>query len=347
MIEGVILMALLASDTSGASVPETHRAAAVAAGANVYWQRNSITGSVYNQERRPIQNLRVELLDEVDGLLKSAYTDSGGRFFFVGLSAGTFQVRVLSGGSDYEGRTERVLIQGGILRGRGGQSEQVDIVLPYKKGRGPTTGTATNSAPGSIFVQEVPNPAREAYERAAREMEEGRLNDEALASLQRAVALFPEYYAALDLLGQEYIRRANYDAAQTVLAKAVAVNPRGFTSWYSLGYAQYKLRLLPSAAESLSRSASLNAKSLNTQLVLGTVQRLQKQWAAAETHLTRAKSLSKKPPAEVYWQLALLYNQTGRNALAADELDLFLKAQPDSRDAEKIRKLSADLRRKP
>ena len=346
MIEGVILMALLASDTPGARVPESRHAAAAAAGANVYWQRNSIIGSVYNQERRPIQNLRVELLDEVDGLLKSAYTDSAGKFFFSGLSSGTFQVRVLSSGTDYEGRTERVLIQGSILRGRGGQSEQVDIVLPYKKGRGPTAATATNSAPGSVFVQEVPNPAREAYERAVRDMEGDRLNDEALASLQRAVALFPEYYAALDLLGHEYIRRQSYDAAQAVLAKAVVVNPRGFRSWYSLGYAQYKLRLLPSAVESLTRSASLNARSVNTQLVLGTVQRLLKQWAAAEEHLTRAKTLSKKPPPEVHWQLALLYNQTGRNAQAADELDLFLKAQPDSRDAEKIRKLSADLRRK-
>lgn len=162
----------------------------------------------------------------------------------------------------------------------------------------------------------------------------------------RAIDLFPNYYAALDLLGQQYVLRENYAPAQVVLTKAVAVNPRSSSTWYTLGYAQYRLRLLPDAADSLTKATSLNNESLNTHLVLGTVLRMQKQWVPAETHLKQAKSLSKPSRAEIYWQLALLYNQTGRSAEAAAELESFLKAQPDSRDAEQIRKLIGELRKK-
>lgn len=347
MLESVVLMMILTADTPAtAPAPQSHLALAVTGNA-ITQQRNSIRGSVYTPERRPLENLRVELLDEVDGLVKATYTNGAGQFVFFGLSTGTFQVRVLTTGTDFDSRTERVTITGSIMGdGRGGaQSEQLDLYLRYKKGRGPKAATVA-AAPGTVYVQEVPGEARKAYEQAQKELEEGR-KDQALSSLQRAVDLFPTYFAALDLLGQEQVKRGNYEGAKTLLTRAVAVNRRSPSTWYALGYAQYKLRQFPDATESLNKSASYNPNSINTQLVLGTVQRRQNQWQAAETHLQRAKTLSKDNPVpEVHWQLALLYNQTNRAAAAADELELFLKAQPDTRDEVRIRKVIDDLRRK-
>jgi len=51
---------------------------------------------------------------------------------------------------------------------------------------------------------------------------------------------------------------------------------------------------------------------------------------------------SKLPDA--HWQLALLFNQLKRYKEAADELEMFLKVQPDARDAELIKKLIQRLR---
>lgn len=345
MIESVVLMMMLTAETPAAPATESHRAFAVTSNVTVQY-RNSIIGSVYTPTRRPLENLRVELLDEVDGLVKAVYTNSAGQFTFYGLSTGTFQVRVLTTGTDFESRTERVTITGSIMGGRGAQSEQIDLYLRYKKGRGPEA-TAVASTPGTVFVQEVPNEARKSYEQALKELGDDKLKDKALLSLQRAIDLFPTYFAALNQLGYEYVRRGNYEAAQPILTRAVAVNRRSPMTWYALGYAQYKLRQLPSATESLNKSVSYNPNSINTQLVLGTVQRRQHQWAAAETHLQKAKALSKNNPLpEIHWQLALLYNQTNRAAAAADELELFLKAQPNSRDEVRIRKVIGELRKK-
>ncbi|HEY0098995.1 MAG TPA: tetratricopeptide repeat protein [Pyrinomonadaceae bacterium] len=340
-------MLILTAETPAttAPAPRSHLAL-TATGSAAMQQRNTIRGSIYTPERRPLENLRVELLDEVDGLVKATYTNGAGQFVFFGLSTGTFHVRVLTTGTDFESRTERVTITGSVIGSPvgGSQSEQVDLYLRYKKGRG-AQATVT-AAPGTVYVQEVPAAARKVYEQALKELEDNK-RDQALLSLQRAVELFPTYFAALDLLGQEHVKRGNYEGAQPFLTRAVAVNRRSPSTWYALGYAQYKLRQFPAATEALNKSASYNPNSINTQLVLGTVQRRQQQWLAAETHLQRAKALSKTTPvAEVHWQLALLYNQTNRAAAAADELELFLKAQPDSRDEVRIRKVIGDLRRK-
>jgi regulator of sirC expression with transglutaminase-like and TPR domain len=64
----------------------------------------------------------------------------------------------------------------------------------------------------------------------------------------------------------------------------------------------------------------------------------------AETYLKQADKLAAQKSADTHWQLALLFNQLKRYKEAADELELFLKTQPDSRDAEQIKKLIKKLR---
>ncbi|HEY9402747.1 MAG TPA: tetratricopeptide repeat protein [Pyrinomonadaceae bacterium] len=344
MIESVVLMMLLTADAPPVSSAASPTAPAISGSMFVQGQ-SSISGTIVNQQRRPVENVRVELLDDVDGVLATTYTNGSGRYAFYRLSTGNFQVRVLTVGTDYETKTERVAITGSVLGGRGSQSEQLDIMLSLKKRRG--SATMSGGTPGTVFVQEVPQDARKAYDQALKDLDGDKSKEKALMNLQRAIELFPNYYAALDRLGQEFVKRGNYDQAQPLLTKALTINPRSASSWYALGYAQYKLRLLPAATESLTKSVSYNPDSISTYLVLGTAKRMQRQWGEAETHLTRAKSMSKESPiAEIHWQLAILYNQMSRFAAAADELELFLKAQPDSRDEVKIRRLIGELRKK-
>jgi tetratricopeptide (TPR) repeat protein len=66
----------------------------------------------------------------------------------------------------------------------------------------------------------------------------------------------------------------------------------------------------------------------------------------AEQSLKKANELFQGKSAEVHWQLARIYNEQKRYREAADELELFLKYQPDSRDAEKIKQVIKRLRQK-
>ena len=288
---------------------------------------NSISGYVSNDRRGPIPDLQVELLNDVDSVIQRTKTDSSGLFAFRRLSEGIFQVRVQTYGTDYVGgQTKRVQLE------RTRAFEQVDFVLATKKG-------ASTSSAGAIFVQEIPEQARKEFERAAPLLEKPEQRKEGIEALKRAIELFPGYFAALELLGTEYVKRQEYEPAIPVLTKAIEVNRRAYHSFYALSLAQYNLRQLPRAIESLRSAITLNQSSANANLFLGMVLRQTDKLDEAETYLKQADQLAASKSPEAHWQLALLYNQLKRNREAADHLELFLKIQPDAKDTELIKKL--------
>lgn len=296
-------------------------------------QANSISGYVSDAGRAPIPDLQVELLNEVDSVIQRTKTDSSGHFLFKRLSEGVFQVRVQTYGTSYVGgQIKRVQLE------RTRAFEQVDFVLVTKK---TSSMTAT---PGAIFTQEVPEPARKEYERGVALLRKPEQRKQGLESLKKSIELFPLYFDALELLGTEYIKEQEYELAIPVLTKAIEVNKRAYQSLHALSVAQYNLKQLPQAVESMRRAITLNQGSINANLWLGMLLRQTAKLDEAETYLKQADQLAAAKSPEVHWQLALLFNQLKRYKEAADELELFLKTQPDAKDAELIKKLIQRLR---
>jgi tetratricopeptide (TPR) repeat protein len=287
---------------------------------------NSIGGHV-SDGRNPIPNLQVELLNDAESVIQRTKTDSSGLFTFRRLSSGIFQVRIQTYGTSYLGQTKRVQLE------RTRAFEQVDFVLRTKQ-------TASISAtPGAVFVQEVPENARKEYDRAAELLQKDDRGKEGVDTLKRAIEIFPMYFAALELLGTEYVKRQEFELAIPLLTKAIEVNRRAYPSLYALSVAQYNLKQVPQAIESIRRAIVLNGGSVNANLWLGMLLRQTDKLDEAETYLKQADKLSESKSSEAHWQLALLFNQLKRFKEAADELELFLKVQPNSKDTELIKKL--------
>jgi tetratricopeptide (TPR) repeat protein len=291
-------------------------------------QLNSISGYVSDDRRTPIPDLQVELLNDVDSVIQRTKTDNSGLFAFRRLAEGVFQVRVQTYGTSYVGgQTKRVQLE------RTRAFEQVDFVLVMKP------SAATTATSGAVFVQEVPAQARKEYERGGALLQKTEQRKEGLEALKKAIDLFPSYFDALELLGTEYVKQQEYEPAISVLTKAVEVNRRSYQSLYALSVAQYNLKQLPPAVESMRRAITLNQGSANANLWLGMLLRQIGKLDEAETYLRQAdKSAASKSP-DAHWQLALLFNQLKRYKEAADELELFLKIQPDAKDTELIKKL--------
>src|SRR6185503_15016948 len=95
---------------------------------------------------------------------------------------------------------------------------------------------ASVSAPGVVFVQEVPATARLEYERA-RNYSKEQNTKQAIQSLQKAIDIFPNYFVALELLGTEYVKYGDYNKAVPVLLRAIQINPDAAKSLYALGVA--------------------------------------------------------------------------------------------------------------
>ncbi len=310
---------------------------------------NSISGRVIGIERRPLSDINVELLDEYSRTISRTRTNGSGFYSFSGMGQGRFAVRVLPYGTDYEEQENSVEIvnisrqsaSGGIQTG-GFASEQSDFSLRLKKGV-----PLQNVTP--LFAQDVPKEAKKLYEKALADLDAKR-EKEAQDNLRAALEIFPKYYAALERLGTEYISVGKphaYQAAEILLSMAVEVNPRAYTSWYGLAYARYSLANYPEALLAAQKAIDLNSRSAAAVFLSGALFRHTKKFADAEKQLLNAMELSKDAIPQVHWELALLYgNDLNRFADAAKELTLFLKAQPETRDLDNIKKLIAEFERK-
>ncbi|HKO97453.1 MAG TPA: tetratricopeptide repeat protein [Pyrinomonadaceae bacterium] len=329
-------MSLFLSVVLGLAYSWIGEAPRLEAGAFIQQNTNSISGHVSDDRRAPVKDLRVELLNEVDTVLQTAKTDGSGLFIFRKLSDGTFQIRVRGEGTSYESEVKRVELT--RPHGLGAASEEVDIVLRLRR------TTSVTAKGGVVFVQEVPESARKEFQRASDLLQKSEKSQEARAALKKAIEIYPQYFEALETLGSEHVKQQEYELALPILTKATEINARAFPSWYALGVAQFNLKQMPAAVESFRRALLLNDKSINSHLFLGMTLRQTARLDEAETHLKQANLLAENKLPDVHWQLALLYNQLKRYGEAADELELFLKVQPDARDAQQIRKLIQKFR---
>ena len=73
---------------------------------------STVSGFVFDPQRRPVAQVPVELINDVNGVIQRMRTDGSGRFLFRGVSQGRFQVRVLPLGTNYEEQTQEIEIYG-------------------------------------------------------------------------------------------------------------------------------------------------------------------------------------------------------------------------------------------
>lgn len=297
---------------------------------------NKIEGRVYDPNRNPVSNIDVELSNDVGSFIGHTKTDSGGRFTFVGMSSGRFSIKVVAFQYNLAEQTQEVQIVN--LTRVSSDTAYIDFYLRYNK----SESAITPKSPDSIFVQEIPKEAKELYESGVKKF--SKEPDKAFAQIDGAIQIFPIYFDALSFLGKEYVNRKNYEKGYPYLLRAIDVNPRSSSSYYSLGYAFLQLNQIPAAVEAAKATVTINGSCVDCQLLYGTVLRVNRSYADAEKALLKAKSLTRKPIAEIHWQLALLYNKLKRNQEAADELETYLKIQPDSPDKKKIEDLIGKLR---
>src|SRR5215831_644548 len=297
---------------------------------------NRIDGQVYDPERRPVQNLYVELLSEVDSVIQRTKTNASGRFSFIGVPPGHLRVRVVTYGTNFAEQVQEIDI---VQTRNNNDRNYLDVYLRYETRR---RGRESDLPPGVIFAQDVPPNARATYLKGVADFE--RDQDKGLAEIEEAIKIFPNYFEALNWLGKEYVSRGNYEKAYPYLLKAIDVNQRSAPTYYSLGYAFYQLKQYPAALEAARATTVLAPGSVDAQLLYGTVLRITEKYPEAEAALLKANSLAKELNAEVHWQLSLLYNRLNRNQDTINELEAYLKLVPDSPDKHKIRDMIGKLK---
>src|SRR5262245_26505821 len=74
-------------------------------------QTFTIIGRVRDQSGQAVSGVRVTLLDDSYGQLRTAFVDASGGFKFSGIGSGVYHVRIEPGGTPYEELTQRIELQ--------------------------------------------------------------------------------------------------------------------------------------------------------------------------------------------------------------------------------------------
>jgi tetratricopeptide (TPR) repeat protein len=303
---------------------------------------STITGTVYDNRNNAISDVDIELLDDLYRLIGRTRSDGAGRFEFGGLSDGRYTLKALPFRYDFLDQSQQVEIYTSTIRGQGnGNSLEIKdfYLLPRK-------GSLEEAEAGVVFAQEIPKEAKKAYEKAINDFSKKR-TAEAVVSLNEAIKIFPKYFLALIRLGKEKVVKGEFTEAYPLFIKAVDVNQKSPTALYYLGYTLHKLNYNKAAVIALSQAYNVSPASVMVLTTLGITERLEGKFTDAEKHLLQAKKLSKTPIAEIHWELAQLYGENLKKYdAAADELEAFLKARPDAKDAITIKAMIKKLRDK-
>lgn len=264
------------------------------------------------------------------------FTDLSGRFSFTGLHRGMYQLT--AEGDDRTFETTRVNAEIAAY-GSAPQTFTQNIQLRMKAGKSvPPAGVTSAEA----FDPNVPQRAREAYQKGLKRAEADK-PEQAVKLLQEAIAAYPQFYSAHVALGEQCDKLKRFPEAEAAYQKAVELKGAAADAHAGLGVVLVKQKKYSEAIPPLRRSIEIDNRSSASYLFLGLAEMMTGDYPSAEFHLLRAYEIGKPTIAHIY--LANLYDLQGQPAKAIEQLQAFLRENPESPNSSQIREAIEKLRK--
>lgn len=316
-------------------------------------QGNSIRGKVRDSQGHNVPRVTVDLQTGNGAAVDQTTANNEGDFFFGGLNGISYTVVIHS--ADYAPASEAVEFVNRAGGDQPGELRTVELTLV------PNAEARPGRAPGRVSVsQNVPAPAREAFERGMKLSREGKAAA-AEAAVREAVTAFPDYFDARFWLANELIRTQRLDDAIQHLEVARRVNPTDERVYLLFGNLLVLKKNYAVAAAVFAEAARLSPTDPQPLLQRGIalveyaarIDAAASKKAAderrtalddAEKALNEAYRRSDKKLAAALLQLARVYEKRGERARAADEIEQYLRQNPDAPNAPALRDAVKTLR---
>ncbi len=298
---------------------------------------NRVEGTIRDTINRPVYNAFVELYNDLGQLVDRQRSTTQGRFSFKGMGPGHYSVHVKPFGTSLRGEEQELEVNN--------QTTGSDyVMLTFRLAEDKRKADEGVRIVGTVFAQQVPDNAKDLYDKGIDALESDRAK--ALNSLEEATKIHPTYFDALAALGKAFVLGGDFEKGYPFLLRAIDVNPKCADCYYSLALAFYKLDQVAAGIKAVEAAALLSPQVPTVRLLQGMLYRINNELPKAEKALLTAKSLSKDPDPEIHMQLSLVYNRMNRNRDAADELEAYLKADPEISSSQKqdLKKLVQKLR---
>jgi len=297
---------------------------------------HTLWGRVYLPNGRvPARPVKVTLTSP--GVLLTTLTDTEGRYSFPNLSNRSYELTVEGDDQTYETTSVRVDV---FTFSAGPVDYNQSIHL-----RGKDLEFVSRPAVSTVDEGDgiVPAKARKEFQEGEKSVADGK-SELAVAHFREAVSIYPSFYTAWVALGDQYEKLGRHDDAIDSYREAIEIKPDRVRAVAGLGAALTRQRKYSDAVPWLKKAVELDNKASISYLYLGLAELNTGKLADSERDLRKAYAIGKHPVAHIY--LASLYEHNNDLVSALDELELFIKESPDSRQAPEIRDDIVKIRKK-
>ena len=165
-------------------------------------------------------------------ILSTLYTNNSGEFQIRNLSEGIYYVQAEVSHGNFEPVMRRVELGRGLM---------VDLVLELREKTDPTLNRHRKVVSAAELHQAVPSAAKKQYELGLKFVNKGNFQ-QAATHFQEAVSIYPEYLAARNDLGAQYLKLKQLDEAQKHFQIVLGNDPKNFNAKFNMGLVQVERR---------------------------------------------------------------------------------------------------------
>jgi Tfp pilus assembly protein PilF len=282
------------------------------------------------------RNVRI-ILRNSQMVLSTRYSNKHGEFRFDNLGEGVYYVQAEVDGEEFEPAVERIALGRGIVS---------QVRLQLRENKLPFALNASRVVSVAELRQSVPSAARKEYALGLKSVAKGDFVN-AAAHFQAAISIYPEYLAARNDLGAQYLKLKRLDEAEKDFQMVLEKDPKNFNAKFNLGLVRIERKNYPDAILQLNQAIVIDSARPVARLWLGFALLETGDLADAERELTKALVMGGAECVAAHYHLARIYLSRGDTAEASRAVRAYLDEAPKGEYAQEARQLEKQIKAQP
>jgi tetratricopeptide (TPR) repeat protein len=282
------------------------------------------------------RNVRITLRSSVS-TLGTLYTNKQGEFHLNNLSEGVYYVEAEVDDRSLEPVIEKVALGRGIVR---------ELTLELREDKTPVLSNPARVVSVAELRQLVPIAARKEYELGLKLVAKGDIA-QAAEHFQQAISLYPDYLAARNDLGAQYLKLKRLDEAEKLFQAVLEADPKNFNAKFNLGLVRIERKDFLDAISELRQAKAIDSTRPLASLWLGVALLESGDSASAETELTKALVTGGGECVAAHYHLARIYLARGDAAEALRALQAYLEDAPKGEYVTEAKQLQKQIKPRP
>ena len=282
-------------------------------------------------DNHPVGAVRVEIHRLGGAFVVTAFTGTDGSFVLAGLPLDTYSVTIVAPGCAALQQT--VTLTAGFT----------PVELRLSRNASPRAAGTSNSSV-SVHELSIPEKARKSFEKG-RKLLAGKDAASSISEFHRAVAAFPGYYEAYYEMGLAQVELTHPQEAMEAFQKSIETSGGGYApAHFALGLLLCYKHDFAAAESTLRQGLALDPSSAKGEYALGlalfNLNRLEEAEKGAREAIARSANF-----AEPYLLLAEIHMRRSDSAALAQDLETYLRLQPNGEHSGQARSLLEQAQR--